>query len=202
MLQFLKGAFGGRPAVKAAKAMTRQARPQVESLDERVLLTASVPNLVGTSMGLDNAPYYMSARTLTFTAEHDNGNGTGTFTALFKDTDGSAYVNGTIKFNADLTTYHGGGGDFGWSGGTPSMYDFSLRYSGLGASKFGGYDSIAGSGEFQTTYVSGAAGWYTYSSPHPSWWYSGQSVEVATTSWGPAYTLYHTDTCQEFYTPM
>ncbi len=170
MFQMLTKVFGGRSAAKATKAVARRARPEVESLDQRILLSASVPNLQGDTMYFASTP--SSFRSLQILSEHDNGNGTGTFVGGFSDAYGTAQVSGTIAFSAAKSTYQNQAGA-GWNFGspTPVEYDFQLSYSGVGASYYGGLDFISGSGDFKCDTVSNDP--TTYGPYQALWTYSG-----------------------------
>jgi hypothetical protein len=169
MFTILKAMYGGRPA-KAAKPAARMAKPGVEALDERVMLT-TVPNLAGVTLNL-NGPSDTSRR-LQIGSEKDNGNGTGTFRGMYYGSYGYAYVSGTI------TLRHTGTGHPGTLIADP--YDFALSFSGSGGNYFGGIEVVNGSGDFKCYSVSSNPDAYSqYIITTPSYWsYSGSDSEVA-----------------------
>jgi hypothetical protein len=70
----------------------KKARPEVEALGARLLLTG-LPNLVGDTLYLDGG-YKPSGRILTILTETANGN----FTAFFRNSEGTGYVAGSIRY--------------------------------------------------------------------------------------------------------
>jgi hypothetical protein len=148
----------------------RQARPQVEALDGRVL-PSSVPWLAGKALnffdfhaaGIASYSTY-NGRSLQVVAEHDNGNGTGTFSGLYQGNYGCAAVTGTISFKAY------------YSGSSPS-YDFGISYSGVGTSYLGGIDIVQGGGDIDATWGVGSTSYYYYAGYTPQY-YSGWSSEL------------------------
>jgi hypothetical protein len=165
MFATLSKIFGSRFAAKAAKQVVR-ARLGVEQLDER-LMPSSVPALTGVTLNLDWSPVASTTRSLTILSEHDNGNGTGSFTALFIDRSVGTFapVAGTLA----LKHVASGVGD---------RYDYGLNY--VGITGFGsGLMEVGGSGDFTTTSVNTPASSYTqYTWGNPYWGYSGSDVEV------------------------
>jgi hypothetical protein len=171
MFAILKALYGARPA-KGARASARQAKPAVEALDERVMLT-TVPNLAGVTLNLNGA--YDTSRRLQINSEtdHGKGNGNGTFQGICWDSNGFAYVSGTI------TLRHVGTGHPGTLIADP--YDFALSYSGSGGSYFGGIEVVNGSGDFKCYSVSSNPDAYSqFVGTNPSYWsYSGSDWEMA-----------------------
>jgi hypothetical protein len=163
MFTFLKKLVGGRSVARASKPLTRQAKPQLEALDQRLVLS-TVPNLQGVTLHLDGP--VVGSRQLHILSETDFGNGTGTFQGLCQNTYGVAFVSGTISLK------HAGNG----SVGNPS--DFGLTYFGGGPGYYGGADLVQGSGDFRCSQVSSIPGDYPeYTRGTPSWNYSGSDVE-------------------------
>jgi hypothetical protein len=166
MFTFLKNLVGGKSAARAAKPLTRQAKPQLEALDQR-LLPSTIPNLQGVTLHLDGP--VVGSRQLQIVSETDRGNGTGTFQAVCRNTNGLALVNGTI------TLKHAGNDT------VANKSDFGLTYIGVGPSYWGGIDIIQGSGDFQCAHVNAPASAYTEytrSFEGPTWSYSGWDTEV------------------------
>jgi hypothetical protein len=173
MFKTLKKAFRGRPAAKAA---ARQARPQVEALDGR-LLPSSVPILTGLTLN------FGSGRSLQVLSEQDNGNGTGAIQGYYYGNYGSAFVAGGISLKSSSG---------GWS-------DFGISYGGSGASYYGGVDIVNGGGDFYTNYVSDTSYYYANQDSSVRWNYSGSSTEVFNTMYGDWYGASHTDQVIFFY---
>jgi hypothetical protein len=140
----------------------------VEALDERVVLSATVPNLQGDALAVVPNGYLGSTRTLTITSERDNGDGTGTFTGRIADPYFSANVTGTIAFSYEKSTYFSGG-YFGW--GTPSTSDFELNFSGTGTYSSRTQVPVQGGGDFRCSTVSSDPS--SYAAPSSYWSFSG-----------------------------
>jgi hypothetical protein len=173
----IRKAVCGKRSVKRAAP---RARPTVEALGERVMLT-TIPNLTGDTIVLDGLA--SGRRTLKFDAVQDHGNGTGSFTALYLSPVGEALVSGSI------TLRHVGNG-------STDPYHFQLEYGGVGFSFLGGREEVLGGGDFTCYTVSSYSldyGPYALTG-HPAYWaYSGKSTEWAQTFWGGAYEATHID---------
>jgi hypothetical protein len=152
----------------------RQARPQVEVLDGR-LLPSSVPWLAGQTLNFGQwyaagiaSTFDSTGRSLQVVAEHDNGNGTGTFSGVYQGNYGYATVSGTISFKA----YYPGSSPF---------YDFGISYSGVGTSYLGGIDIVQGGGDLDAHWSMGGTPYYKYAGYTPDSYggWSSEQFEVA-----------------------
>jgi hypothetical protein len=162
MFTFLKKLVGGQSAAQGAKPITRQAKPELETLDQR-LVPSTIPNLKGFTLHLDG-PSVPSSRILIILSERDNGNGTGTFQGIYESSKGIDVVDGII------TLKHAGPGTF-------ENLDFQLRYSSYGGWGWaGGWASVVGGGDFRCSTLNPSGG-FSESSWGPSWVYSGWSME-------------------------
>ena len=179
----------------------RQARPNVEALDGRLLPSATVPSLVGQTLNFVDPQcsyglclYVSNGRSLQVLTEQDNGNGTGTFTGRYQGNYGYALVSGSIFFKS----YNDSGP---W--GFPS-YDFGISYSGVGTSYFGGVDFVQGGGDvwayssavssLATTNALGSSYYYTNSYIFPLSYYAGWSSEMYQINFSNQFGYaYHTD---------
>jgi hypothetical protein len=180
MFKTLKKMFPGRPAAKAAK---RQARPQVEALDGR-LLPSSIPSLVNQTLYFvanRGSPYAVpnlssTGRSLRVVSEQDNGNGTGTLTGWYQGNSGYAAVTGTISFKSYTSR-------IGLLGSSSSTYaDFEISYSGVGLSNYGiygGTDVVQGDGDVLAT---PAVNFVSYSVYYIPVQYFGWSSELSSYS--------------------